>query len=310
MITSLMKFAAAAFLAMGTSVAADSWTLDASTSKVAFGSVKKDNIGEVHSFEAMTGSVASDGSVAVEIDLSSVQTNIDIRNERIIEHVFKNAKSANLNASIDMNELKALPVGATTLIDVEGVLSFLGATIDIEAEMFVARLSDTQVMVTTNDLIWLATEDAGITAGIDKLMELAELPSITRAAPVTMRLIFNLDEQKAEAAPAAPATLAAVSGDPGAGKKVFRKCKACHQIKEGRNGAGPSLYQIVGAPAGQVEGFKYSKALSDSDLVWDVETLTAFLAGPKKFVPGTKMAFPGLKKDEDIENLITYLTNP
>ena len=310
MIAKLMKVAFAAVLAMGTSVAAESWTLDASTSKIAFGSVKKDSVGEVHSFESLTGTVGADGSVAVEIDLSSAQTNIDIRNERMIEHVFKKAKAANLNASIDMDELKALSVGATTLIDVEGVLSFLGANIDIEAEMFVARLSDTQVLVTTNDLIWLSTEDAGITAGIDKLMELAELPGITRTAPVTMRLIFNLDEQKAEAAPAAPVTLAAIDGDVKAGKRVFRKCKACHTVKEGKNGAGPSLFNIVQASAGQAEGFKYSKALSEAGLVWNTETLTAFLSNPKKFVPGNRMAFPGLKKDEDIANVIAYLANP
>lgn len=310
MITKVLKTAAVAFFAISTAVSAESWTLDASNSKLAFGSVKKDTVGEVHSFESLSGSVSSTGAVSVEIDLNSVQTNIDIRNERMVEHVFKQAKTANLDATIDMDELKALSVGATTVLDVEGVLSFLGANVDIEAEMFVARLSETQVLVTTNDLIWLGTEDIGITAGIDKLMELAKLPGITRAAPVTMRLMFNLDEQKAETAPAASVTVAALDGDVKAGKKVFKKCKACHKVKEGKNGAGPSLFQIVGATAGQVEGFKYSKAMSGSGLVWDAETLTAFLTKPKSYLPGTSMAFPGLKKDADITNVIAYLANP
>ncbi len=184
--------------------------------------------------------------------------------------------------------------------------------IDIEAEMFVARLSDTKVLVNTNDIIFLSTEDAGITAGIDTLMELAKLPGITRTSPVTMRLIFDKVEQKAEAAPAAPVTLAVTTtGDANAGKKVFKKCKACHAVNAGKNGVGPSLYKIVGADADACasEGFKYAKAMAVSDLVWDVETLSAFLAKTRKTVKGTKMAFSGLKKEADIENVIAYIVS-
>ena len=182
--------------------------------------------------------------------------------------------------------------------------------IDIEAEMFVARMSDTKVLVNTNDIIFLSTEDAGITAGIDTLMELAKLPGITRTSPVTMRLIFDKVEQKAEAAPAAPVTLAVTTtGDANAGKKVFKKCKACHAVNAGKNGVGPSLYKIVGADACASEGFKYAKAMAVSDLVWDVETLSAFLAKTRKTVKGTKMAFSGLKKEADIENVIAYIVS-
>ena len=84
-----------------------------------------------------------------------------------------------------------MTVGETDLIDVEGTLTFLGAKIAVDAEMFIARLSDTKVLVNTNDLIFLSAEEAGINAGLDKLMELASLPSITRTAPVTMRLVFD-----------------------------------------------------------------------------------------------------------------------
>ncbi len=310
MIANLLKWTAAAMVACATSVAAESWTLDGSASKLAFGSVKKDVVGETHSFEGLDGSVTADGTVTINIDLASVQTNIDIRNERMIEHVFKSAPAAKVTAQIDMEEVKGLAAGQSAVVDAEGVLSFLGSNVELDAEMYVLRVSETQVLVTTSDIIWLSTEDAGINAGVDKLMELASLPGITRTSPVTMRLMFNLNEQKAEAAPAAPVTLAAATGDVKAGKKVFRKCKACHQVKEGKNGAGPTLYQIVGAPAGQVEGFGYSKEMAESRLVWDIETLTAFIAKPKDVVPGTKMAFSGIKKEEDIANLIAYLANP
>lgn len=95
--------------------------------------------------------------------------------------------------------------------------------------------------------------------------------------------------------------------DPDAGKKVFKKCKACHTVKEGKNKAGPSLYKIVGAPSAAVPDFRYSGALSEAGLIWDEDTLAAFLADPKKVVPGNKMSFSGLKKDADIENLIAYI---
>jgi len=106
---------------------------------------------------------------------------------------------------------------------------------------------------------------------------------------------------------AAFSTGAWAEGDAKAGKKVFKKCKACHTVKAGDNKVGPSLYGIVGAPAGQVEGFKYSKPLAESGLTWDAETLRAFLTKPRDLVPGNKMSFAGLKKDKEIDDLIAYL---
>ena len=101
------------------------------------------------------------------------------------------------------------------------------------------------------------------------------------------------------------ATLAA---DVDAGKKVFRKCKACHTLKEGGKSAiGPNLYGVVGRNAAAVDGFKYSKAMKESGLVWDEATLTGYLTKPKEFLPGNKMPFPGLKKPEQIENVIAYI---
>jgi len=277
-------------------------------SRLAFGSVKKDKIGEVHNFENLSGAVAADGSVTVDIDLTSVQTNIDIRNERINEHVFGGMAAAKLTAQLDMDALNAIAVGGMSTVDIEGSLAFLGQSVDIEAEMFVVRVSESQVLVTSNDMLFVSAEDLGISAGIDKLMELAKLPGITRTSPVTVRMVFNMDVKKAEVAPATSTTVA-LAGDAKKGKKVFRKCKACHKVKEGKNGAGPSLYQILGANAASVEGFKYSQAMIDSGLVWNAETLTTFLKKPKALVPGTKMAFGGLKKEKQIVDLIAYLAS-
>ena len=103
------------------------------------------------------------------------------------------------------------------------------------------------------------------------------------------------------------ATPALASGDVAAGEKVFKKCKACHVVEEGKNKTGPSLYGVVGRAAGSIEGYKYSKAMAGSGLVWDAETLDAYLTNPKKYLKGTKMAFAGLKKEKDRADVIAYL---
>lgn len=100
---------------------------------------------------------------------------------------------------------------------------------------------------------------------------------------------------------------AAVAGDVAKGEKVFKKCKACHYVDKEKNKTGPHLVDIVGRAAGSLEGYKYSKAMKASGLIWDEETLAAYLKAPKKYVKGTKMAFAGLKKDADVENIIAYL---
>lgn len=95
------------------------------------------------------------------------------------------------------------------------------------------------------------------------------------------------------------------------GEKVFKKCKACHKLGDGaKNSTGPILNGIVGANVGQVDGFKYSKvmkAAAEGGLIWSDEELSAFLAKPRKYMKGTKMSFAGLKKEADIEAVLTYL---
>ncbi|MGR3759733.1 c-type cytochrome [Roseobacteraceae bacterium NS-SX3] len=122
------------------------------------------------------------------------------------------------------------------------------------------------------------------------------------------------EEAKAEEPAAGPAQQETAALDPelvAKGEKTFKKCKACHQVGEGaRSKTGPILNGIVGAPAGHVDGFKYSKAMkaaAEDGLVWTEEELAAFLAKPKKYMKGTKMSFAGLKKDADIEAVIAYL---
>jgi cytochrome c len=104
--------------------------------------------------------------------------------------------------------------------------------------------------------------------------------------------------------------LPAQAGDAKAGQKVFRKCKSCHYVDKEKNKTGPHLVNIIGRAAGSVDGFKYSKAMKDSGLTWDEATLAEFLKKPKAYLKGTKMAFAGLRKDKEIDDLIAYLKAP
>ena len=89
------------------------------------------------------------------------------------------------------------------------------------------------------------------------------------------------------------------------GEKIFKRCVSCHSFT--KNKIGPSLGNIFGQKAGTVEGFKYSKAMTNSDIVWNACTLDGFLKKPRKYIKGTKMRFSGLKKKSHRDALIKYL---
>jgi cytochrome c len=98
-------------------------------------------------------------------------------------------------------------------------------------------------------------------------------------------------------------------GDVGKGKRVFNKCRACHSLEAGKNKVGPSLHGLFGRKAGTTD-YKYSKAMTEAGengLVWNEEKLETYLKKPKDMIPGTKMIFVGLKKEDDREDLIAYL---
>ena len=108
-------------------------------------------------------------------------------------------------------------------------------------------------------------------------------------------------------APAVDFTILLASADPIKGQKVYAKCKACHKANEEVNGVGPHLVALIGREVGKIEGFRYSNPMAEYGGVWNVKNISAFIANPKSYMPGTKMSFAGLKKDEDRANLIAYL---
>ena len=112
----------------------------------------------------------------------------------------------------------------------------------------------------------------------------------------------------AGAALAAALTTSALAQDVAAGEKIFNVCRACHEIGDGaKNEIGPVLNGIVGRKSGSYPGYSYSDANKNSGIVWDEATLREYLKNPRVKVPGTKMVFPGLKRDDDIVNVIAFL---
>jgi cytochrome c len=91
------------------------------------------------------------------------------------------------------------------------------------------------------------------------------------------------------------------------GSKSFATCAACHSVKEGENGTGPSLHNLIGRKAGTVEGFRYSGPMKRSGITWDHDTLTAFLRAPQESVPGNRMPFSGVADEAELKALVSYL---
>jgi len=101
----------------------------------------------------------------------------------------------------------------------------------------------------------------------------------------------------------------AMANDAAAGEQVFKRlCSTCHiATADGRRGVGPTLWNLVGRKSGSVEGFRYSTANQNANIVWAPEILDKYLTNPRAVVPGTTMAFAGIRNDAERANVIAYL---
>lgn len=139
-------------------------------------------------------------------------------------------------------------------------------------------------------------------------MQAAGEPAPAPATEERLGWSFSLIGSAMAAEPAKSLAERLAAADPEAGKKVWRKCKACHTIdKGGKKRIGPNLWNIVGADVGAREGFKYSKGMLAFGGQWTYERLDAYLTKPRKVVKGGKMSFVGLKKPKDRANVIAFM---
>lgn len=106
----------------------------------------------------------------------------------------------------------------------------------------------------------------------------------------------------------AMAPMLAHGADAAKGERVFQQCKTCHTLEKGaKSGVGPNLAGVLGRKAGTLDGFAYSEAMKAADIVWDESQLAEYIKDPKKRIPGNKMVFIGLKKEDQIDDVIAYL---
>lgn len=170
-----------------------------------------------------------------------------------------------------------------------------------------------EVEVTMRSVFLVDTPDEGGTESVMNPATVEGLPSFTADGP---SFIPEATQKPVEEASTTPVIQEVAAVDDGAalveaGEKVFKKCKACHEVGDGaKNKSGPHLNAIFGRAFGSSEGFNYSKVFSaahDEGRVWDEATLIEFLAKPKTYMKGTKMSFSGLKKEEDLRSITAYL---
>ena len=171
--------------------AIEQWTLDNDSSRLSFVSVKAGNIGEVHKFSRLNGELSRSGELSIIIDLASVDTGIPIRDERMREFLFQTNRfpTATLNAQVAMDSALVEGNSATTTFD--AVLSLNGVTLNLAPEVTVARVGDNQLLVTSSKPILLNADSVSFGAGLEKLREIAALPSISNAVPVSFVLVFT-----------------------------------------------------------------------------------------------------------------------
>ena len=173
------------------------WKLDNTASKLNFVSIKKSAIAEIHHFSHLTGSISDSGVAQIEIDLASVQTNIDIRNERMQKMLFETNvfPKASIMSQIDPVRLQKLRPGESFEVQLPAKLSLHGQTQAINPVLRVVKLRNNKVLVSTLSPIILNVADYKLYQGVEKLKEIAGLPSIASAVPVTFSLTFNMERK-------------------------------------------------------------------------------------------------------------------
>lgn len=174
-------------------VTESAWTLDPAASRLGYVSIKAGEVAENNRFDTLRGAVATDGTASLEIDLASVNTGVEIRNERMREIFFAVADNptATVTATIDPKAFAGLAVGQSITRPLKANVTIKGASSDVETDVLVTLTAEDRVLVVPTAPVIISTDMFGLTDELGELRALAQLPSITPAVPVTFTLVFK-----------------------------------------------------------------------------------------------------------------------
>ena len=179
-------------LAIPVSASAE-WTLNNTASTLSFITIKAQDVAEVNSFSQLSGSVGNDGHARIVIQLGSVDTLIPIRDERMREILFQTElfPTASVTTRVDLAAIQDLTPGRSMTLNAELLLNLQDRSVPVTAELLVARLADDRMLITTAKPLLVTAAALGLTEGVARLREIAGLPSISQAVPVTFILTFD-----------------------------------------------------------------------------------------------------------------------
>ena len=169
------------------------WQLNNDLSRLSFISTKATDIGEVHHFTRLQGTIGDAHTVAVEIDLASVETLIPIRNERMQQFLFAVAEypTAEVRADVDADAWTGLPVGAVATLKQAATLRLKDRNVELDLQLLVARVGADRLVVSTLQPVLLNASAVGLGAGVEQLRAIAGLPNISQSVPVSFVLTFE-----------------------------------------------------------------------------------------------------------------------
>ena len=173
-------------------IQAESWVLDNEASHLNFVTVKAGDLAEAHRFRTLSGEVSVDGAAEISIDLASVDTLIPIRDERMREHLFQTIRfpEAIVSLQFDSEQVASIAEGSGETVQLDGELSMMNHRVAVSTDALVVRLTATRVLVVSRTPVVVHAASLRLVDGIEKLRELASLPSISKAVTVNFALTF------------------------------------------------------------------------------------------------------------------------
>lgn len=171
------------------------WVLNSDRSALSFVSTKAINVAEVHKISDLSGGISADGKADITIGLTSVDTGIEIRDERLRDMLFETERFglANVSAAVDAAKLDQLGPGESAQMVIEANLSMHGISRPLQMELMVVRSGDSRLVVTSARPVVINAPDFELARGVEALREIAGLPSISLAVPVSFVLTFDAE---------------------------------------------------------------------------------------------------------------------